>query len=62
MTYNLSTTELACLGDIMLELITQKAEPLANYQRTVVLDERENTIGGSVFNIAWYFSQLGANC
>jgi sugar/nucleoside kinase (ribokinase family) len=51
-------TPLTCVGDIMLELITQR-EMASDYQRTLILDGRETAIGGAVCNLVWYFSQLG---
>jgi hypothetical protein len=43
-------TPLTCVGDIMLELITQR-EMASDYQRTLILDGRETAIGGAVCNV-----------
>jgi sugar/nucleoside kinase (ribokinase family) len=48
---------LTCVGDIMLELITQR-DVTSRYQRTVIFQDSETVIGGAVCNLVWYFSQL----
>ena len=49
---------LACIGDIMLELITS-LEVTSDYQHTLSIDGGAATPGGAVCNLAWYFSRLG---
>src|ERR1700722_10203327 len=54
-------TSVACFGDFMRETITQIQLP-KDYERTLIINSRDYDIGGSVCNIAWYFSQLGLTC
>ncbi len=57
MTLSKSGPPIACVGDIMLELITHDDAPLS-YQQTLKIDFDSATVGGPVCNLAWYFSQL----
>lgn len=56
-----STNDIVCFGDVMLETIVH-AQSLPCPSATFVTDGKLKELGGTSYNLCWYFAQWGRPC